>query len=38
VPTFRVRVLDGLVYVDPRPLPPGTEVEPARIELAERTA
>jgi len=31
VPTFRVRVIDGRVQVDPRPLPPGTRVEPARI-------
>ena len=29
VPTFRARVVDGRVQVDPRPLPPGTEVEPA---------
>ena len=32
VPTFRVAVKEGEVYVDPRPLAPGTEVEPARIE------
>jgi nitrite reductase/ring-hydroxylating ferredoxin subunit/DMSO/TMAO reductase YedYZ heme-binding membrane subunit len=32
VPTFRVRVAGGRVLVDPRPLPPGTYVEPARIE------
>ena len=31
VPTFRVRVVGEDVLVDPRPLPPGTEVEPARI-------
>ncbi len=31
VPTFRVRVRDGRVWVDPRPLPPGTAVEPARV-------
>ncbi|HKQ62462.1 MAG TPA: Rieske 2Fe-2S domain-containing protein [Candidatus Polarisedimenticolaceae bacterium] len=31
VPTFRVRVRDGRVEVDPRPLPAGTAVEPARI-------
>jgi nitrite reductase/ring-hydroxylating ferredoxin subunit/DMSO/TMAO reductase YedYZ heme-binding membrane subunit len=31
VPTFRVRVVGEQVFVDPRPLPPGTEVEPARI-------
>jgi nitrite reductase/ring-hydroxylating ferredoxin subunit len=32
VPTFRVRVVAGRVWVDPRPLPPGTPVEPARID------
>ncbi|MEM8962706.1 MAG: Rieske 2Fe-2S domain-containing protein [Acidobacteriota bacterium] len=32
VPTFRVRVDDGRVWVDPQPLPAGTRVEPARIE------
>lgn len=31
VPTFRVRVRDGRVWLDPRPLPPGTYVEPAGI-------
>lgn len=31
VPTFRVRVVNGRVEVDPRPLPPGTYVEPAVI-------
>jgi nitrite reductase/ring-hydroxylating ferredoxin subunit len=31
IPTFRVRIVDGRVWVDPRPLPPGTPVEPARI-------
>jgi methionine sulfoxide reductase heme-binding subunit len=30
VPTFRVAVSRGRVLVDPRPLPPGTYVEPAR--------
>ncbi|MFN0124287.1 MAG: Rieske 2Fe-2S domain-containing protein [Blastocatellia bacterium] len=30
VPTFRVAVVDGQVYVDPRPNAPGTHVEPAR--------
>lgn len=30
VPTFRVAVRAGRVLVDPRPLPPGTYVEPAR--------
>lgn len=31
VATFRVALRDGRVRVDPRPLPPGTRVEPARI-------
>jgi sulfoxide reductase heme-binding subunit YedZ len=30
VPTFVTVVRDGHVWVDPRPLPPGTRVEPAR--------
>jgi nitrite reductase/ring-hydroxylating ferredoxin subunit len=34
VPTFRVRVLDGRILVDPRPLPPGTRTEPARFDPA----
>jgi nitrite reductase/ring-hydroxylating ferredoxin subunit/DMSO/TMAO reductase YedYZ heme-binding membrane subunit len=29
VPTFRSMIRDGRVYVDPRPLPPGTRVPPA---------
>ena len=32
IPTFRVRVQEGRVYVHPRPNPPGTRVEPARID------
>ncbi len=32
VPTFKVRIIAGRVHVDPRPLPAGTSVEPARIE------
>ena len=32
VPTFRVRVRGGQVWVDPRPNAPGTRIEPARIE------
>ena len=31
IPTFPVRVVAGRVEVDPKPLPPGTRVEPARI-------
>ncbi|MCM2269420.1 MAG: ferric reductase-like transmembrane domain-containing protein [Thermoanaerobaculia bacterium] len=34
VPTFRVRVERGVILVDPRPLPPGTPVEPARFDPA----
>ncbi|MEO8031523.1 MAG: Rieske 2Fe-2S domain-containing protein [Gemmatimonadota bacterium] len=32
IPTFAVRVVQGRVQVDPAPLPPGTRVEPARID------
>lgn len=32
VPTFRVKVVEGSVFVDPRPNAPGTYVEPSRIE------
>jgi len=35
VSTFRTKVIDGQVYVDPTPLPPGTRVEPAVIEVAK---
>ncbi len=35
VPTFNVRVEGGEVWVDPRPHPPGTRVEPARIDDSE---
>ena len=38
IPTFRVRVDGGRVLVDPRPNPPGTYVEPARIASAARIA
>jgi methionine sulfoxide reductase heme-binding subunit len=31
IPTFRVKVVDGHVFVHPRPNPPGTYVEPAHI-------
>lgn len=34
VPTFRVRVEGGAIFVDPRPLPPGTPVEPATFDPA----
>jgi sulfoxide reductase heme-binding subunit YedZ len=32
VPTFRVCIRNGRVLLDPRPLPPGTFVEPARLD------
>jgi methionine sulfoxide reductase heme-binding subunit len=32
IATFRVRVKNRRVLLDPRPLPPGTPVEPALIE------
>ncbi len=35
VPTFRVKVVEGSVFVHPRPNPPGTRVEPAQIESAQ---
>lgn len=35
VPTFRVKVSAGTVFVHPRPNPPGTYVEPAKIEARE---
>jgi nitrite reductase/ring-hydroxylating ferredoxin subunit len=31
IPTFDVRVRDGRVFVNPKPHPPGTRVEPALI-------
>jgi nitrite reductase/ring-hydroxylating ferredoxin subunit/DMSO/TMAO reductase YedYZ heme-binding membrane subunit len=33
VATYRVRVVAGRVWLDPRALPPGTPVEPARIDV-----
>ncbi len=38
VPTFRVRVENGRVLLDPRPLPPGTPVEPAQLSNAKAPA
>ena len=32
VPTFGVEVHDGTLFIDPKPRPPGTRVEPALIE------
>ena len=36
VPTFRTKITDGRVLIDPRPLPAGTRVEPSIVlESAE---
>jgi len=35
VPTFRVKVVEGSVFVHPRPKAPGTRVEPAQIDSAQ---
>ncbi len=35
IPTFRVKVVEGSVFVHPHPNAPGTYVEPARIESRE---
>jgi nitrite reductase/ring-hydroxylating ferredoxin subunit len=32
LPTYRVRMKDGRVLVDPRPLPPGTPTDPIELE------
>jgi len=32
VSTFRTKLADGMVWLDPNPLPPGSRVEPSRIE------
>jgi methionine sulfoxide reductase heme-binding subunit len=34
VSTFRTRLVDGMVWLDPNPLPPGTLVEPSRTASA----
>jgi hypothetical protein len=34
VPTFRVKIIEGSVFVHPRPNAAGTPVEPAQIEPA----
>jgi methionine sulfoxide reductase heme-binding subunit len=31
IPTFAVRIRASRVFIDPKPLPPGTRIEPARI-------
>ena len=37
IPTFQVKVVEGSVFVHPRPNPPGTYIQPAEIESsAER--
>jgi nitrite reductase/ring-hydroxylating ferredoxin subunit/DMSO/TMAO reductase YedYZ heme-binding membrane subunit len=38
VATFRVEVREGRVWIDPRPFPPGTKLEPARVAPAEGAA
>jgi nitrite reductase/ring-hydroxylating ferredoxin subunit len=35
VPTFRVKVVEGSVFVHPRPNPPGTLVKPAQVKPSE---
>ncbi len=35
VSTFRTKLLDGNVFLDPTPFPPGTFVEPTRVGKAE---
>jgi len=35
IPTFRVKIVKGSVFVHPRPNPPGTRVEPAKIDSTE---
>jgi len=35
IPTFRVKVVEGSVFVHPRPNPPGTRVEPAQFESVQ---
>jgi nitrite reductase/ring-hydroxylating ferredoxin subunit len=36
VATFRTQVADGQVFVHPKPLPPGTRVEPSVIHDVQR--
>jgi sulfoxide reductase heme-binding subunit YedZ len=35
VSTFQTRVVDGCVWIDPRPNPPGARVEPSLIGTSE---
>ena len=34
IATYRTRIVEGVIYVHPVPLPPGTPVAPSRIEAA----
>ncbi len=36
IPTFSVRVVDSFVWIDPKPYPAGTPVEPALVESLEK--
>ena len=38
VSTFQTKIFDGRVWIDPRPNPPGTRVEPSRIGTPEVAA
>jgi sulfoxide reductase heme-binding subunit YedZ len=38
VPTFRVKIVESSVFVHPQPNPPGTRVEPARINSSQAEA
>lgn len=38
VPTFKVRLVNGRVLVDPKPNPAGMQVEPAKIDFRENDA
>ena len=38
VATFKTRIVDGRVWIDPNPLEPGTRVEPSVIAKESRTA
>jgi nitrite reductase/ring-hydroxylating ferredoxin subunit/DMSO/TMAO reductase YedYZ heme-binding membrane subunit len=35
IPTFRVKIVKGSVFVHPHPNPPGTRVEPAKIDSTQ---
>jgi len=35
IPTFQVKVVEGSVFVHPRPNPPGTYIQPAEIESSD---